>query len=83
MGILPCDIKYTRLIIAGWSLDCIVETIAIAAIQSVDRDLFMSKNQFKCLHWKLEKRFDYNHELKKDYDPTIYNMTAMLNEQDV
>lgn len=56
MGQMPCDINLTRLIIAGYTLGVPNEAIAIAAILSEDRDLFMTQTQFKVHRSKMVKR---------------------------
>lgn len=41
MGMLPCDISLTKIIVTGFTLQVLQESVAIAAILSTDRDFFL------------------------------------------
>lgn len=73
MGMMPCDISLTKLIVTGYTLGTLHESIAIAAVLSTDRDLFISSySQYKAIRDKARKTFkdiwiDFNEtDIKQD-----------------
>lgn len=73
MGMMPCDISLTKLIVTGYTLGTLHESIAIAAVLSTDRDLFISSySQYKAIRDKARKSFkdiwvDFNeNDIKQD-----------------
>jgi HrpA-like RNA helicase len=82
---MPCDISLTKLIVTGYTLGTLHEAIAIAAVLSTDRDLFInSYSQYKAIRDNARKTFkdiwiDFNeNDLKQDDVFDCYKYRAKL-----